>query len=267
MIKCNFLLFCFFFVVVGNSKASDTLKYYKLKGVDVSIGAIGFDAGNKTYVNFLQAVTPDEVKSNFNYDKTKAYASPIIPVRIGLGFVFGNNQRSNNNFVNKHELLFRFSFETQRRYDSFKNIMRPAHPDPSYRSRARLNYTYQTQTIGLGYQLSTKSFFTNFALFGGINTDFGMMTLKSIRDFDYSGLSGSVEEKNYYTTLVRTNGLLGLKYNFTCDINFFLQAEFGILQYGKDIGTNAVYSGGAFGIRYKFLEEQDKLNYKDVGFW
>ncbi len=267
MIKCKFLLFCFIFIGVSNCKASDSLKYYKLKGVDVSIGAIGFNAGNKTYANLLNELTPDGVRSMYNYATSQVNDPITIPVKISLGIVFGTNQRSNTYFVNKHELLFKFSFETQQMHKRVINISRPAAPDPNYRSSASFGYTYQTQTIGLGYQLSAKSFCKNLALFGGVNADFGMVTYKRISSLNYDDYYTLNEIKNYNTTLLRLNSQIGLKYNFSCDINFFLQAEFGFLHYGKGISTNAVYSGGAFGIRYKFLEEQDKLNYKDVGFW
>jgi hypothetical protein len=77
----------------------------------------------------------------------------------------------------------------------------------------------------------------------------------------------NIEFENYYSTFLRGSANLGLKYNFSCDINFFLQTEFAFLRYGKDIETNANGIGACFGIRYKFLEDQDKLRYNRSGFW
>jgi hypothetical protein len=97
-----------------------------------------------------------------------------------------------------------------------------------------------------------------------------MLALKQL-DVPYYGNSyynpNKIEFENYYSTFLRGSANLGLKYNFSCDINFILQTEFAFLRYGKDINTNANGIGASFGIRYKFLEDQDKLRYNRSGFW
>lgn len=261
---CCFLLF--YIPLSVFCLANDTSNQYKLKGIDVSIGGILYDYDDRTVPFFARAITPMQKKSDYDYNKAKTDNTSIIPVKIGLNIVFGNNQRNFKYFINKHEFLFRFTFETLQDWAnvSTKDINRV-----SLGNNLRINYTYQSQTFGLGYQLASKPFLKNLACFIGLHTDFGMLALKQISAIPsrYDYYDDYYEIPNFYTSIFRSTANIGIKYNFSCDINFFFQTEFTYLRYGKEIETHAQGMGASFGIRYKFLEDQDKLRYNKSGFW
>lgn len=268
MFRCICFFICsILFAQTLSCKTNDTTDNYRLKGVDVTIGGGKYNYGNKTAVNLFKAMMPQDIKNNFNYNEVYSSYKTTSPVKIGLNFIFGDNKRTNSFIANKHEYIFRFSFESKQDYNEFNNLNLIDSIYGKIKFGSKINYTYQTQAIGLGYQFSSKSIFKNFALFGGTSIDFGMLVLKQINNFYYWNSSNISVEDNFYSTFARANCNLGIKYNFSCDINFFFQAEAGLIQYGKEIKTNGRYMGASFGIRYKFLEEQDKLNYKNNSFW
>lgn len=247
------------------SKKDTTRNPLRLKGIDISFGGIVYNYGNRTGINFLKAMTPNENKNDYIFDKGVSINTSTRPIKIGLNLVFGENNRRSSFLFHKSEYLFKFAFETRQVIDSFKNIVDVKYyQSPVNISRTQASYTYQTQTLGLGYQFSSKSFLTNFAFFGGISSDFGVLVLKQISIYPFNLQN---KPNNFYSTILRFNSNLGVKYNYSCDINFFVQAEFGLINYGKEINSFGQYGGASFGIRYKFLEDQDKLNYKSNGFW
>lgn len=257
----------FYFVSSVFSQINDTINLYKLKGIDVKIGGFGYNYGTRTTINFAQAITPDQLESDFIYQNARTNNTRVSPVKIGLNFVFGNDHRNFKYFIHKHEALFKFTFETLQDKAEVKGIEHRLYPSITDIS---MSYTYQTQSIGLGYQMASKPFLKNLALFMGIHADFGMLALKQLDVPYYSDIfsnPNNIKFENYFSTFFRSSANLGIKYNFSCDINFFIQTEFAFLRYGKDINTNATGIGASFGIRYKFLEDQDKLKYNRTGFW
>ncbi len=269
MLRQTYLLYCFFLCISLWCKPKDSLHYYSLKGIDFSVGGVSSTMNENANINLLKAITPAEFKARYNYDHTTTKKSFVLnPIKIGLGIAFGNSQHKNRKFFNKNELIFKFSFESLRTNNQYENIKPMFYYNTDYTVTAGFDYTYQTQTLGIGYQLASKPILKNIALFVSVNGDFGMVTCKQIKNsLRYADLMSFNDIKNYNTSVIRGNAILGLKYNFSCDINFFLQAESGILHYGQGIGTSSTYGGASFGIRYKFLEDQDKLNYNSNGFW
>ncbi len=263
---CFLCVIAFFSVL--NVKANDTASWYKLKGIDVNFGISSIQYGNQTSVNFLNALTPNELNNNLSYRYAISNNTSVAPVKIGLNFVFGNDHRNFRYFINKHEALFRFNFETLQDYANINSIV-----NQNYwyiLNDIDMSYTYQTQSIGMGYQLASKPFLKNLALFMGCHADFGMLVLKQADINYYANIysnPNNIEIENFYSTFFRSTANLGIKYNFSCDINFFIQSEWTYLRYGKEINTNALGFGLSFGIRYKFLEDQDKLKYNRTGFW
>lgn len=243
----------------------DTLNYYRLKGIDVSGGGGTTFFGERGQVNFLKYVDEQAPYSNhYNYGKTIVNDRNISPYKIDLGFVFGHSKWDARNFIRKNELVFRFTFETLQTESYYNNIAIAY--NPSVIESTRLNYTYQTQTIGLGYGMATRPIVKNVAAFAGVNADFGMVSFKRIEEVSKTHNS-NYEIKNLNSTLIRGNVTFGIKYNFSCDINFFVVGELGMTQYGQGLDTKCTYNCFRLGIRYKFLDEQDRLNYKNTGFW
>lgn len=262
MLKRITFIFYFFLTICVWGIPNDTLNYYRLKGIDISGGSGTTFFGERGQVNFLKYVDKQvPYRNHYNYGKTVVNDRNISPSKIDLGFLFGNSKWNTRNFIRKYELVFRFTFETLQTESYYNNIVNVY--NPSVIESTRLNYTYQTQTIGLGYGMATRPIVKNVAAFGGVNADFGMVSFKRIgRD-----RSSIPEAKDLNTTILRGNVILGIKYNFTCDINFFVVGELGMTQYGQGLDTKCTYNCFRLGIRYKFLDEQDRLNYKNTGFW
>jgi hypothetical protein len=195
-----FVIFNFFFSVF--SQINDSANLYKLKGIDVNIGSGGYYYGSRTIVNFTQAITPDELDRDLDYQNARTNNTTVSPVKIGLNFVFGNDRRNFKYFIHKHEALFRFSFETKQDKAEITGIEHRL--NPSVRD-VNMSYTYQTQSIGLGYQMASKPFLKNLALFMGVHLDFGMLALKQL-DVPYYGNSyynpNKIKFENYYSTFL-----------------------------------------------------------------
>ncbi len=222
-------------------------------------------------MNLLKAVTPAEERTRFNYKDvilTNGEES-YQPLYIHLSVIFSNNQDQFRYFFSKKELKFGIGYEisnARSNYKTFDSIRLAQYPMVSAR-KAYMEYAYQCQYILVGYQVASKPFFRYFAMFGGVDGRFGMNTYKQIQMEDYyTSLNGKVEE-NYNVGYFSSGIHLGLKYNFSCDLNFMVQYETGINFYGKDIGGSAYFSGAGFGMRYKIIDEQDRPKYQLMKYW
>ena len=266
-----FVLFCLFSSNLYS--ASDSSKWdYRFKGVDFKIGEAEIHNSFEQSKALLLSITPDEAEGNFIYDNTVLTSNGPYhyPLRMRLNAVLANNNGNANRLFRKSELCFGLSFEVQSQRTinrGFSNIQYKA--NPSFSTKAEIVYTYQSQGIEIGYQLAGRPFLKQFALYGGINTTFGINTYKNIKmnEFYYNNTDMNFPHPNINTGYFSAYSNLGIKYNFSCDLNFFTQFEYGIYFYGKAIKGNASFKAINFGIRYKFLDEQDQKNYRQSSFW
>ncbi len=241
-----------------------------IKGFDFKIGGSeSFNGFNHIRQVLIQS-TPNSERSRFLYDSCKLISGKTTysPMRFKLSTVLGNNKTYNFWLVHKLEYSFGLFLDIQnqnaiqQKFDSLKLVV-----NPSYSQFAYLTYAYQCQGVELGFQFSGKTFAKFFALFGGINSNFGMNTYKRIEMDDYYKLYNEIKEENFSAVFSSNYMHLGIKYNLSCELNMFTQAEFGINLYGQPFLTHARFYGTAFGIRYKIIDEQDRSQFRNSAFW
>ncbi|HEY1045707.1 MAG TPA: hypothetical protein VGF79_04665 [Bacteroidia bacterium] len=262
----------FYFISSSLSAASDSAKWdYRFKGVDFKIGYSEIYNKFDQSKALLLAVTPDETEGKFLFENISLNSrNPYhYPIRMHLSAVLANNNGNVRRLFKKSELCFGLTFETQSQRTlrkKFSNIQYSINPDHS--TKAELEYTYQSQSIELGYQFAGRPFLKQFALFGGINAAFGINTYKQIvMNAFYNDIDPYIPHPSINAGYFSSYANLGIKYNFSCDLNFFSQYESGFHIYGKPITGYAHFNAIVFGIRYKFLDEQDQKNYKQSIFW
>lgn len=244
---------------------------FRIKGFDLKIGAsFVYNSLNQNKA-ILLASTPLENQSFYIYDSVYlSSGSPSHrPVRLRLACIIGNNSKTSRWLFHKGEFCFGLAFDIQNResigHKSYSRIKFSL--NPNYTTSAIINYTYQCQSVELGYQFSSKSFLKHFALFGGVSSAFGFNTYKQIDMADYYKFNEGEQEEDIHTGYFSAYANLGIKYNFTCELNFFTQAEAGINAYGKTIGGTALFNAYSFGMRYKIIDEQDRKHYMNSSFW
>jgi len=265
--KC-LLMVCAWLVFVPAKAEKDSTRWdFRAKGFDFDFGGSMIDAGERHMLNVLTAATPEERRSRYKYDeaKLKEGEKTYHPTYIRLSIVFSNNQEVYRSFFGKKELLFGAGLE---RYNDnpngtsnrklFTNIHSSQFP-AALPIQIGMGYLYQSQYVSMGYQFASKPFFKRMALFSGVNARFGLNTYKQIEIYDDFA---SPEEENINAGYFSSGMHLGVKYNLSCDLNFFMRYEAGYNFYGGQINTKALFSSIGFGMRYKIIDAQDRPKYE-----
>ena len=263
---------CFLIILSSTTlfAKQDTARWdFRIKGIDFKVGRSVVFTNMQQTLAVVKSATPEESRGIYNYDSLTLEQGSIYyhPVKLRLACVIGNNKTSGSRFLRKSEFCFGLSFDIQNQGDIYKRFsnLRLQNYLPA-KTIVRLSYAYQCESIDLSYQFVSKVFFKHFAAFGGANLGFGYNTYKRIdmSDVSYRLL---VENGVFNTSYLTTYGHLGLKYNLSCELNLFAQAETGLNFYGNLIGGKAPFNAFCFGIRYKIIDEQDRKNYLNSSFW
>ncbi len=265
--------FCFLIILSTTSlfAKQDTARWdFRIKGIDFKVGRSAVFSNMQQSIAVVKSATPEESRGIYNYDSLTLEQGSIYyhPVRLRLACVIGNNKTSGTRFLRKSEFCFGLSFDIQNEGANrkrFSNLRLQNYLQAH--SLVYLSYAYQCESIDLSYQFVSKVFFKHFAAFGGANLGFGYNTYKriDIEDGFYRGIY--VKYGVFNTSYLTSYGHLGLKYNLSCELNLFAQAETGLNFYGKLIGGKAPFNAFCFGIRYKIIDEQDRKNYLNSSFW
>lgn len=267
----RFFFSALFFLCLNIYATKDSTRWnYRLKGIDFKIGRSRIDIQPMQAVHLLESVTPEEQRSLYNYDNAQVIWHGLSwePVNIHVSAVMSNDHISYTHFFKGKEFRFGLGFSIQQQGATdlrYRNIRYGPYPRTS---DARLTCAYQCQYLEMGYQLTSKPFLKRLALFAGLNGAFGMNTYKQIEKYytDFYDTHTKVDN-NFNTSFFATYANVGLKYNASCDLNFFIQIEKGWNAYGKGVGGVSAFNGMAIGMRYKLLDEQDKPNYDLMKYW
>lgn len=269
----------------SNSLSSkDSIVDSKLIGLDFS-----FDFGsNQTTYNrelfilnkltsfhpFINNFTPNYNEAYFNNSYNKVNVDLVFRIKpllfkkqnLKQELRFGLSANYNNSLMHSNASIF---------YDSIAsdNVV----------NRKYLSYNYRVfgQQIGLTYIINTKVFAKNFASYFGLGTFLSLNTFKGSRNNNFSvskyRLNDSLINSSYSsiniehslsTTSYAVFIPLGLKYNFSCEINLFLDLKFGLNftpKFQKSEQFNR-YNSLTLGFRYK-LNQKDVLQSKQTSFW
>jgi hypothetical protein len=256
-----------------NAAEKDSTRWdFRVKGFDFEIGGNWIKASREQLLNVLKASTPAEERSRHNYNNvivTSRNNEPYSQNAVWLSVVFSNDHDNYSSFFRKQELRFGIGYEilnsvwNHMKFDSIKMMEYPWVPGKS----VVMQYAYQCQYALVGYQAASRPFLKYFAIFGGVEGRFGINTYKQIEMEDYYASLNGRKKENYSVGYFSTCACLGMKYNFSCDINFFAKFDAGINFYGNDIGGSARFAGLCLGMRYKIIDDQDRPKYELMKYW
>jgi len=146
-------------------------------------------------------------------------------------------------------------------------------------------YKYSSQKIHFSYLLKSKITKYNFAFFTGVGAAFGYSNWRT----NYEGRAGSYSKQilttqnnqvsenkqnvpleNYSTGSGFIYIPLGFKYNLSCDINLFAEANIGYHYYIQGLRKNNTWLPSStfnFGFRFKLLDDDNQPIPKGNVFW
>ncbi len=267
-IICVMLLFC----KQLYSGTDSTTRNWSIKGYDFKFGGIFIYGNSSQFVNALKLGIQGDNINKFNFDNTyldSSHDGIYSPVRIRLNTVFSNNKTYQSWLFNKMEIGVGLAFEIQNSgniYNKYKNIQYSNYPNSNLEGSA--SYSYQCEGLEVNYQFSSKPFLKRLAIIGGLNTSIGLNTYKRYDDIIINSSDVTSElNQSFSVPYINIFANLGFKYNFTCELNFFSQAESGLIMYGRQIGGKSRFDGFCFGLRYKIIDEQDRAQFRQSSFW
>ncbi|MDP2176542.1 MAG: hypothetical protein Q8K70_11590 [Bacteroidota bacterium] len=282
--KFSFMLVVFGCMNVGicnNLSTQDSTSDSKLIGLDFS-----FDFGvNQTnynrelfFLNQLSSFNP--LIQNFKPNYTNAYFNNTYN-KVNFEMVYRVKPLLFKKRNLKQELKFGVSVFYNKNlqmsnasiyYDSLAsdNIM--------YEKYLGYNYRVSGQQLGLTYIINSKVFAKNFASYIGMGAVFSLNSLRGTKNSNFyvsnykndtSLLWSSINIENTLNTTSYSLFIpLGIKYNFSCEVNLFLDVKFGLNftpQLYKIDHFNR-FNSLALGFRYK-LNQKDVLQNKQSSFW
>jgi hypothetical protein len=146
-------------------------------------------------------------------------------------------------------------------------------------------YKYSSQKIHFSYLLNSRIIKNSFALYGGLGAAIGFSNWRS----NYEGRAGSYSKQiltaqnnqvsenkqnlpleNFSTGSGFIYLPIGVKYNLSCDINLFAEANLGAHYYLKGLRKNNTWlfnSTFNFGFRYKLIDDDNQVIKKGSVFW
>jgi len=285
------VILIFLFLIISNQRllAQKNTKIGELKGVDFKFGFTGFDlSGNDAAKIYSDIVLPDLEKNNkqptgFSNAQPSNYCSSFY---LGLtsknkwfpkstilknsenrfGVFFGNNSQSNNS-SSTGAMNCDVTFKNYTEHDLIKSMVR-----------------YVGYGIRADYIVNSKPFLKDFAAYFGISAAVilhnykayykgGALFAKKSSPYLYSHPIGTVDmvHTSVSFTSIDTKLLFGWKYNLSCDFNYFMEFELGGSYYNKGMFNNRklLYTGNitVLGIRYKFINPEEKTRNKANVFW
>ena len=275
------IVFCTFLNVFTVFANKDSTRWdFRMKGIDIAIGASTINIKQPLLKTFVSSLTPPNTYYSFDYssikignkqDSNRTYfpSESIQPVKVMLSTVFSNDKSLHMRFLQRTEFGFYLGIEIGNMNLYYQGVKIDKWSKSEVQGRIEMRY--QLQHIGFLYQVVSKPIFKNFALYSGLRSDYGLLSLKSndhTTKIENSPFGGTTYL--HLSTLFGTVGLetfLGLKYNLACDLNLFIQHNQGYRFYaGKHNVVNSL-NGFCIGMRYKIIDEQDRPNYLNSGFW
>lgn len=276
------IVFCTFLNVFTVFANKDSTRWdFRMKGIDIAFGPSHIDINQKLLQTFTYSSTPKNTNYAFDYSDIKTgnkrdtsyyyYENPAViqPVKVQLSAIFSNDKFLNNRFLQRTEFGLYLGVDIGRMDLKYQGVK--IDEWPSSEVEGDFNIRYQVQKIGFLYQIVSKPIVRNFALFTGLSVDYGILNLKSeehktrVENAPYGDANFEPMSVSFGTA--ELDVLLGLKYNMACDLNLFIQYNHGARFYGgKHNVLNVIYSF-CIGMRYKFIDEQDRPNYLNSGFW
>lgn len=255
-----------------------------MKGIDFKFGFTLFDLSQNDATKIYSDIVMPDLEKNNKQPTSFSNAQPSNYCRsFYLGLTSKNKWFSKSNFLKNSENRFGVylgnnssskgamncdvTFKNYTEHDLIKSMVR-----------------YVGYGISADYIVNSKPFFKNFAAYFGISSAVilhnykaynkgGALFAKESSPYLYSYPIGKVDmvHTSVSFTSIDAKLLLGWKYNLSWDFNYFMEFELGGSYYNKGMFNNRklLYTGNItiLGIRYKFINPEEKTRNKANVFW
>lgn len=279
------LILVLFFV--QKTKADSTYtKGFSLKGIDFRYGFGRYNLRSVDEKNLAKNFTNDQ-NNYYQFDKARLSENNGTGIsELYCGIVLSPNFYVKKHLFAKQEIRIGLSFTLLNNastialaWDTITNINQKEVKQFFYQ------YKYNSQKIHFSYLLNSKIFKQQFAFYCGIGGAIGFSNWRS----NYEGRAGSYskqvlttqnnqvsENKQYIPLENYSTGSgfiyipLGIKYNFSCDINLFAEANIGYQYFLKGINSATKWLPSStynFGFRLKLIDDDNQIIKKSPIFW
>ncbi|MFM9944877.1 MAG: hypothetical protein ACKVQB_06555 [Bacteroidia bacterium] len=277
------LLFLFF---SQNLFAQKNTKIGELKGVDFKFGFTGFDlSSNDATKIYSDIVMPDLEKLNITPTGFVNGQAANYCTSFYLGLVSKNKWFTKSKFLKNSENRFGIWLGNNSRSSYYPNYGAVSCEVRFDNDTTDHLITSMVKYIGYGIQadyiVNSKPIFKNFAGYMGCGANIILHNYKAYnKQGDLFGPKTPRFNSPVYKEMIHTKVsmssidlklILGWKYNISCDFNYFMEVEFGGSFYNKGIfgSRKWLYVGNiaVLGIRYKFINPEEKTRSKANVFW
>ena len=260
--------------------AQKNSKIGEIKGVDFKLGIAAMDlTGNDATKIYAAIVQPDLEKNgrypnSFKNGRVNNYCGYIY---LGLAIKNQNFQKSKKlkNIENRFGInLIRYGRDVMQCDVLFDNDT----------SSSLINgiITYLGYGLNADFTLNSRPFFKDFATYAGIGTSVMLHDYKAVNGaFGLFGkttptIIGSIRTAEMTNTKITISSLdfkfhLGIKYNFSCDLNLFLETSMGGSYYHKGLYGNHKWLSNSnitlLGMRYKFVNANEQTKTSKSVYW
>ncbi len=249
----------------------------ELKGVDFKLGVTFFSLSNEDVVKiYKDIVLPDLERNNIHPNQFMNPYTPNMCISLNLGLVSKNKWFSKSKILKNSENRFGLSLGNHSGGIIMCDV---AFPNDTATSLINGVIKYIGYGINFDYTVNSKPILKDFALYSSLGGAVVLHNYKAAKTdaplFKRNSptIGSNIELVNTQTSMtsVDLKMILGLKYNLSCDFNWFGELAFGGSYYPKGLSKkNTILSFGQIaliGIRYKFIKPEEKTRNKANVFW
>lgn len=239
--------------------AQKNTKIGELKGVDFKAGGSVFNYKPQDAIQIISEINaPLDQNSNKKPLKYEDGFISKVSNYFYLGLASKNKYFANSKYIKNAENRFGIQ------YGHANGILNSTIIYANDTSLTGNDYKYTGYGISTEFILNSKPFYKNFAFYTGL----GISVI--LNSFILKAKLVSINNPNITMTSINVRALLGLKYNLSCEYNLFMESNFGENFYPKKFANRTRFietAQFAFGIRYKFINPEERTKNKANVFW
>ena len=283
------LLAVFLFLISQSLFSQKSTKIGELKGIDFKVGVSVFGLSTNDAAKIYSDIVLPDLERNNKQPTGFINAQPSnFCTAFNLGLTSKNKWFKKSKLFKNSENRFGifYGYNSQSENGSSRGAMTC---DVTFKNdTAHSLITSMVKYVGYGinadYIINSKPFLKNFAAYCGLSA---AVILHNYKAYNKSGALFAKRGTPYLSsktiadidmvhtsismTSIDAKLLFGWKYNLSCEFNYFMEVEFGGSYYNKGLFGNhkLLYMGNftLLGIRYKFINPEDKTKSKTNVFW
>ncbi|MBC7425517.1 MAG: hypothetical protein H7321_03185 [Bacteroidia bacterium] len=258
---------------------------YRIKGIDLSFGN-SYYAFSENDIKKLTSRIVNDRNDYYKINNRHISGTDDNLSRISAGFVISPVKSSSHKFFYHPEIRIGLEYAYSARYSNglYSDTIIDKSTGEVLQNSISYSSRLHTECFYAAFVVNTNPFFKHFAAFGGIGGNVGITQWNvnsSNRNAFYTesstipnqstkSSSAIIPVENFSTATAAFYIPAGIKYNFSCELNFFFETRQGLNIYSSGLEHNfKVNYCGTFclGLRIKLIDDQDKQDHKTTIFW